>query len=408
MQYDVIIIGAGASGLFASIIAARNNKNVLLLEHSGRVGKKLLITGKGRCNVTNNSDNSEILKNIPVNSSFMFSSLNSFSSYDTMNFFEELGVRLKTERGNRVFPENDSADEIVNALYNESKKLNVSIIYENATELIIEDCKIKGVRTDKTVYFSDSVFVATGGKSYPGTGSTGDGYIFAKQAGHSVTKISPSLVPIITKEKYCSEMMGLSLKNVTLTLKDKNEKKPIYSELGEMLFTHFGVSGPLVLSASSHIRKMEEDRYTLEIDLKPGLNEKQLDLRLQRDFQAYPNKDFQNVLGKLLPSKMIPVIVSLSDINADTKVNQITKEQRISFAKLVKCFPLTVKAFRPVEEAIITSGGVNVKEISPKTMESKLVSGLYFIGEVLDVDAYTGGFNLQIAFSTAYSAAMSI
>ena len=408
MHYNTIIVGAGASGLFASIIAARNGKTVLLLEHSNKVGKKLLITGKGRCNVTNNSDNNEILKNIPVNSRFMFSALNNFSSYNTMNFFEELGVKLKTERGNRVFPESDSAAEIVNALENEAKKLKVHINCCEVNELIIEDNTIKGVKTNNGNFLSDSVIIATGGKSYPGTGSTGDGYKLAKQAGHTITKINPSLVPIVTKEKYCSEMMGLSLKNVTLTLKDKNEKKPIYSELGEMLFIHFGVSGPLVLSASSHIRKMEEDRYKFEIDLKPGLSEQQLDLRLQRDFQSFPNKDFSNILGKLLPSKMIPVIVGLSDIKPDTKVNQITKQQRSDFGKLVKCFPITIKSFRPVEEAIITSGGVDVKEISPKTMESKIVSGLYFIGEVLDVDAYTGGFNLQIAFSTAYAAATNI
>ncbi len=408
MHYNTIIIGAGASGLFASIIVARNGKSVLLLEHSNKVGKKLLITGKGRCNVTNNSDNNEILKNIPVNSRFMFSALNNFSSYDTMNFFEELGVKLKTERGNRVFPESDSAAEIVDALENEVKKLKVHIKFFDVNELIIEDDTVKGVKTNNGDFYSDSVIIATGGKSYPGTGSTGDGYKFAKQAGHTVTNINPSLVPIVAKEKYCAEMMGLSLKNVTLTLRDKKENKVIYSELGEMLFTHFGVSGPLVLSASSHIRKMEEDRYTFEIDLKPGLSEQQLDIRLQRDFQSFPNKDFSNILGKLLPTKMIPVIIELSDIKPYTKVNQITKQQRLDFGKLVKCFPLTVKSFRPVEEAIITSGGVNVKEISPKTMESKIVSGLYFIGEVLDVDAYTGGYNLQIAFSTAYTAAINI
>lgn len=408
MHYNTIIIGAGASGLFASIIAARMGKTVLLLEHSNKVGKKLLITGKGRCNVTNNSDNNEILKNIPVNSRFMYSSLNNFSAYDTMNFFEELGVKLKTERGNRVFPESDSAAEIVNALENEVKRLKVHVNFADVKELIIEENTVKGVKTDKGDFSSDTVIVATGGKSYPGTGSTGDGYKFAKQAGHTVTKLNPSLVPLVTKEKYCADMMGLSLKNVVLTLRDKKENKVIYTELGEMLFTHFGVSGPLVLSASSHIRKMEEDRYSLEIDLKPGLSEQQLDTRLLRDFSQYPNKDFANVLRKLLPAKMIPVIISLSGIQPETKVNQITKQQRINFGKLVKCFPLTVKSFRPIEEAIITSGGVDVKEISPKTMESKLVSGLYFIGEVLDVDAYTGGFNLQIAFSTAYAAATNI
>lgn len=303
MHYNTIIIGAGASGLFASIIAARMGKTVLLLEHSNRVGKKLLITGKGRCNITNNSDNNEILKNIPVNSRFMYSSLNNFSAYDTMNFFEELGVKLKTERGNRVFPESDSAAEIVNALENEVKRLKVHVNFADVKELIIEENTVKGVKTDKGDFSSDTVIVATGGKSYPGTGSTGDGYKFAKQAGHTVTKLNPSLVPLVTKEKYCADMMGLSLKNVTLTLRDKKENKVIFTELGEMLFTHFGVSGPLVLSASSHIRKMEEDRYSLEIDLKPGLSEQQLDTRLLRDFSQYPNKDFANVLRKLLPAK---------------------------------------------------------------------------------------------------------
>ncbi len=408
MQYDTIIVGAGASGLFASIIAARNGKKVLLLEHTKKVGKKLSITGKGRCNLTNNSDIDNILNNIPVNSRFMYSALNSFSALDTMNFFEELGVKLKTERGNRVFPVSDSAAEIVNALENEVNRLKVSLKFEKVTELIIEYNSIKGVKTEFGSYFADAVIIATGGKSYSHTGSTGDGYDFARQAGHKVTKLTPSLVPVVIKESFCSEMMGLSLKNVTLTLKDKKENKILYSDLGEMLFTHFGVSGPLVLSASSHIRKMEEDRYLIEIDLKPGLSEQQLDARLQRDFLAAPNKDFANILVKLLPAKLIPVIVSLSSIPHDTKINQITKVQRLEFVKLVKSLPLTIKCFRPLDEAIITSGGVDVKEISPKSMESKLVSGLFFIGEVLDVDAYTGGYNLQIAFSTAYAAANNI
>lgn len=408
MQYDTIVVGAGASGLFASIILAKRGKRVLLLEHNNIVGKKLLITGKGRCNLTNNSSNEEILQNIPTNSRFMFSALTNFSSKDTMSFFEDLGVKLKTERGNRVFPVSDKASEIAISLENAVKKNKVTLINNEVTELIIEDNSIKGVLCGNIKYSGDNVIIATGGMSYIGTGSTGDGYKLAKQAGHRVTKLNPSLVPIVTEEKFCAEMMGLSLKNVTLTLKDKNEKKPIYSELGEMLFTHFGVSGPLVLSASSHIRQMQEDRYSLEIDLKPGLSEQQLDNRIQRDFSEYPNKDFSNILIKLLPSKLIPVIISLSDISPDTKVNQITKQQRTSFVKLVKCFPLKVKSFRPLNEAIITSGGVDTKEISPKTMESKLINGLYFIGEVLDVDAYTGGFNLQIAFSTAYAAATNI
>lgn len=334
MQYDTIIVGAGASGLFASIIAARNGKKVLLLEHTKKVGKKLSITGKGRCNLTNNSDIDNILNNIPVNSRFMYSALNSFSALDTMNFFEELGVKLKTERGNRVFPVSDSAAEIVNALENEVNRLKVSLKFEKVTELIIEYNSIKGVKTEFGSYFADAVIIATGGKSYSHTGSTGDGYDFARQAGHNLTKLTPSLVPVVIKESFCSEMMGLSLKNVTLTLKDKKENKIVYSDLGEMLFTHFGVSGPLVLSASSHIRKMEEDRYLIEIDLKPGLSEQQLDARLQRDFLAAPNKDFANILVKLLPAKLIPVIVSLSSIPHDTKINQITKIQRLEFVKL--------------------------------------------------------------------------
>jgi len=408
MQYDTIIIGAGASGLFASIILAKRGKNVILLEHNNMVGKKLLITGKGRCNLTNNCDNDEMLKNIPTNSRFMFSSLSNFSASDTMNFFEDLGVKLKTERGNRVFPVSDKSLEVVKALENSIRENKVTLKYDNATELIIDENAIKGVKCGENSYFANSVIIATGGKSYTGTGSTGDGYKFAEQAGHKVTKLNPSLVPFVTEEKFCAEMMGLSLKNVTLSLKDKNAKKPIYQELGEMLFTHFGISGPLVLSASSHIRKMEIDRYTVEIDLKPGLTEKQLDARIQRDFAEFTNRTFSNVLIKLLPTKLIPIIISLSSINPEIKVNQITKQQRLDFVKLVKAFPLKIRGFRPLDEAIITSGGVETSEISPKTMESKLVSGLYFIGEVLDVDAYTGGFNLQIAFSTAYAAATNI
>lgn len=407
-MFDTIVVGGGASGMFASIILARKNKKVLLIEHNKILGKKLLITGKGRCNVTNNSSVETILNNIPVNYRFLYSAINNFTAQDTMTFFEEIGVKLKTERGNRVFPESDKASEIVNALEKELIKLRVEVRHENVTNLIIENGCIKGVETQNDSFYSDSVIIATGGKSYPATGSTGDGYELAKQAGHTVTKLNPSLVPLVTEESYCAQMMGLSLKNVTVTLKDKQSKKPLYHDLGEMLFTHFGVSGPLILSASSHIRKMEPDRYTLEIDLKPGLTEKQLDARLQRDFLEYNNKDFSNVLIKLLPSKLIPVIISLSSIGFDTKANQITKTQRTEFIKLLKAFPLKIKSFRSLDEAIITSGGIKVNEISPKTMESKVVKGLYFTGEIIDVDAYTGGFNLQIAFSTAFTAAMNI
>lgn len=408
MQYNTIIVGAGASGLMAAIVLARREKTVLLIEHNNRLGKKLLITGKGRCNLTNNCDLDEMLRNIPTNSRFMYSSLSNFSSYDVMSFFEELGVKLKTERGNRVFPESDSALEVVNALESAVNSKYITLLHKEVTELIIKDNIIGGVKCSKNEYTSENVIIATGGKSYTGTGSTGDGYKLAKQAGHNIIDLKPSLVPIVTEEKFCADMMGLSLKNVTLTIRDIKTNKAIFNELGEMLFTHFGVSGPLVLSASSHIREMQSGRYTLEIDLKPGLSEQQLDTRIQRDFAEFPNKDFSNVLHKLLPAKLIPIIISVSGINPDIKINQITKQQRLDFVKLVKSFTLKIKSFRPIEEAIITSGGVDVKEISPKSMESKLVNGLYFTGEILDCDAYTGGFNLQIAFSTAYAAGTNI
>lgn len=393
----------------AAITAAQMGRKVLILERNDRLGRKLLITGKGRCNVTNNCSNDELMKNIPSNARFLYSAFSQFSSQDTMNFFENLGVPLKTERGNRVFPISDKAGDIVSALERTAKDYGVAIKKLQATSLIINsDNTIGGVNCENTPFYAESVLIATGGKSYPLTGSTGDGYTFAKQAGHTVTPLVPSLVPIVTKEKYCADMMGLSLKNVTLTLVDSETGKAIFSELGEMLFTHFGVSGPLALSASSHIRKMQENRYIIKIDLKPGLDEEKLDLRIQRDFSENLNKDFLNSLRKLLPAKMIPVIVKLSGIAPDIKVNQITRQQRREFVQLVKAFPLTVKCFRPIEEAIVTSGGVSIKEVSPKTMESKLVKGLFFAGEVLDVDAYTGGFNLQIAFSTGYAAGMNL
>jgi predicted Rossmann fold flavoprotein len=334
----------------------------------------------------------------------MFSSLSQFTPDDVMSFFESAGVRLKTERGNRVFPESDKAKDIVTALEEEIRQSKVKVFQKRVTELIIEGNVCKGVRCEDGDYFCESVLIATGGKSYPLTGSTGDGYSLARQVGHTVTKLVPSLVPLVAEEKYCTEMMGLSLKNVTLNLYDNN--KCIYSELGEMLFTHFGVSGPLVLSASSHIRKMEQNRYKVCIDLKPALSEEKLDARIQRDFSESINKSFSNVIRKLLPAKMVPVVVKLSEIDGELPVNQVTKEQRRKLVKIVKAFPISIKAFRPIEEAIITSGGVSVKEINPKTMESKLVKGLFFAGEVIDVDAYTGGFNLQIAFSTGYCAGL--
>jgi hypothetical protein len=323
-----------------------------------------------------------------------------------MDFFESLGVPLKTERGNRVFPISDKAMDISKALQRELKSLGVKLLEETATEILVEDNICKGVKTDKNTYLSESVLIATGGKSYTGTGSTGDGYTFARSVGHTVTKLVPSLVPIVAEEKYCSDMMGLSLKNVRLNLMDG--EKCIYSELGEMLFTHFGISGPLVLSASSHIDKMQQHRYRILIDLKPALSVETLDKRIQRDFSENINKTFINSLNKLLPNKIIPVVAKLSKIKFDTKVNQITKEQRLELVNVLKNFPVTVKDFRPLDEAIITSGGVSTKEVNPKTMESKLVKGLYFSGEVLDVDAYTGGFNLQIAWATGYVSGLNM
>lgn len=406
MEADVIIIGGGAAGAMAGVHSARFGNRVIIFEPNGKIGKKLFITGKGRCNVTNNCSNDELIRNIPRNPRFLYSAFSQYSTEDVMNFFEWAGVPLKTERGNRVFPVSDKSADIIAALERELKATDVKIIPERVKSLIIENGVCCGVRTESGEYRSRSVLIATGGKSYPQTGSTGDGYTFAKSAGHTVTKLEPSLIPLVCNEKYCADMMGLSLKNVTLSLYD-GEKK-IFSELGEMLFTHFGVSGPLVLSASSHIEKMQPDRYSLKIDLKPGLTHQQLDARLQRDFGENINRIFGNSLSKLLPTKLIPVAVRLSGIEGERRINQVTREERVGFGKLLKAFPLTVKGFRPIEEAIITSGGVDVKEINPKTMESKLVKSLYFAGEVIDVDGYTGGFNLQIAFSTAYCAAMNM
>lgn len=403
---DTIIIGGGAAGCFAAVHAARFGKTVLLFEKNEKLGRKLRITGKGRCNVTNNSSTEEHMKNIPVNPRFMYSSFAGFDAESTMSFFEELGVPLKTERGNRVFPVSDKADDIADALAKEMKKLGVKVINKRVSKILTENGAVCGVSAGSEEYRSQSVLIACGGKSYPATGSTGDGYTLAQSLGHTVTELKPSLVPLVSPDKYCAEMMGLSLRNVTIDLMDGN--KSIYSEMGEMLFTHFGVSGPLVLSASSHIRDMQPNRYRLIIDLKPALSPEQLDARIQRDFAENLNRDFQNGIRKLLPAKLIPAAVKLSGIAPERKINGITKEERRKFGELIKAFPVRISGFRPIDEAIITSGGVSTKEINPKTMESKLVSGLFFAGEVIDVDAYTGGFNLQIAFSTAYTAALNM
>jgi len=405
MKCDRLIIGGGAAGLFCAVQSAWLGEEVIVAEHGKKCGQKILITGKGRCNVTNNCDVQTVMKNIPRSPKFMFSALSRFAPEDTMAFFESLGVPLKTERGNRVFPESDRAEDIRNALVNACKDAGVRIITDEITDLIIDNGVCIGAKSSKNEYYAAKTVVATGGRSYPVTGSTGDGYRFAESAGHTVTEIRPSLVPVICEGRDCAEMMGLSLRNCTLSLYDGDNKKPVYTELGEMLFTHFGMSGPLVLSASAHIGELKEGRYRIEIDLKPALSEQKLDERILRDLAEQPNKDFSNLLRKLLPAKAIPVIVKRSGIDGFKKGNQITAEERKKLVSLLKGLGFKVKALRPVEEAIITRGGVCVDEISPKNMESKLVKGLYFIGEVLDVDAYTGGFNLQIAFATAYACA---
>ena len=406
----IIIVGAGAAGLMAAGTAAMaENTEILLFERNQRPARKLMITGKGRCNVTNACTNEELIEAVCENGRFLYSAFNSFTSWDTMDLFEKQGVALKIERGQRVFPESDKAVDIVDALVKFALRKNVKLINKRVNALIVNDeGNIAGVKTeDKKEYLADRVIIATGGKSYPLTGSTGDGYRLAKQVGHTVITPRPSLVPFEIKEKCCSKMQGLSLKNVAIRVYDGYNKKDVYADFGEMLFTHFGISGPIVLSASSHIRDIEPDRYEFIIDLKPALDEQQLDARIRRDFEEQSNKIFSNSLSGLLPVKMIPTVIERSGIPADCRVNQITKEMRASLIRVLKAFKLSINGFRPIEEAIITSGGIKVSEIIPKTMESKLVKGLYFAGEVIDVSAYTGGFNLQIAFSTGYLAGKS-
>lgn len=407
-SYDCIIIGGGAAGLMAAITASGCGKKTLLLEKGNRCGRKIAITGKGRCNVTNNCTEEEFFSNIPVNPRFLFSAYSRFNSQDCMDFFERLGVPLKTERGNMVFPVSDRAQDIVRALEQACKDNGVETVFSRVTEILTQGGAVTGVKCGGKVYNAPSVLIATGGSSYPGTGSDGDGYRLAEAVGHTVTDLKPSLVPIVSDDDHCAEMTGLSLKNVNLTLKDTVKNKTVFSETGEMLFTHFGVSGPLVLSASSHIPSIESGRYIFYIDLKPALDEKKLNERILRDFGEIPNRIFANSLSKLLPSKMIPVAVRLSGIDGNKQVNSVTKQERARLVSLLKAFPVHILDFRPIAEAIVTSGGVKVSEVSPKTMESKLVKGLYFAGEILDVDGYTGGFNLQIAFSTGRCAGFNM
>ena len=406
LSADAVVIGGGAAGMMCSAVAAERGLDVILLEPNKILGRKLRITGKGRCNVTNNCDTREFLNNIPGDGRFLYSALNRLSPRDTMELFESLGLHLKTERGNRVFPVSDNANDVAGTLQRYMNRAGVRVIHSSAKHIITEADTVTGVETCDGVIECRAAVICTGGLSYPLTGSRGAGYKMAQELGHTVTPTRPSLVPLESDDDYCAEMQGFSLKNVTLSAYE--DDKLIYKELGEMLFTHFGVSGPLVLSASSHMRRFGEAKYELRIDLKPGLDEKKLDARLLRDFEKYANRDFANSLGDLAGKAMIPVLVRLSGIPAETKVNSITREQRHELLRLLKSFPVSVSGQRPIDEAIVTSGGVSTKEINPRTMQSKLVGGLYFAGEVMDLDAYTGGFNLQIAWSTAYVAANSI
>ncbi len=406
LSADAVVIGGGAAGMMCSLIAARRGLDVILLEPNKMFGRKLRITGKGRCNVTNNCDIKDFLTNIPGDGRFLYSALNRLSPRETMQFFESLGLPLKTERGNRVFPVSDNANDVAGTLARNLERSGVRHIRESAKHIITENGEVTGVKTDSGVISCRAAVICTGGLSYPLTGSTGAGYKMARELGHSIAPCRPSLVPLESDDEYCAQMQGFSLKNVTLSAYEND--KLIFRELGEMLFTHFGVSGPLVLSASSHMRNFGSAKYRLSIDLKPALDGKKLDARLLRDFEKYANRDFANSLCDLAGKTMIPVLVELSGIPAEEKVNSITRQQRHDLLRLFKEFPISISGPRPIDEAIVTSGGVLTKEINPRTMESKLVSGLYFAGEVMDIDAYTGGFNLQIAWSTAYVAANSI
>lgn len=406
-QKRVAVIGGGAAGMMAAIHAAYAGAEVTLYEKNDRLGKKLRITGKGRCNVTNDSGIEEFLQNVPTNPRFLYAALNRFSTADTVDFFEGCGVPLKVERGKRVFPVSDKASDIVRALAERMKDCGVKLVTDKVTDIEITDGKVTGVLVGERKFPCDAAIVCTGGRSYSMTGSDGDGYRFARRAGHTVTPLKPSLVPIVCEGKLCPRMQGLSLKNVAMKIVRRDNGKTVYEDFGEMMFTHFGITGPMVLSASAHLPDIADKIYEAHIDLKPALDEAALDARIRSDFAKYNNKDFINSLGDLLPLKAIEPVAELSGIDKRKKVNSITREERRSLLETIKCIRLSLSGFRPIDEAIITKGGVAVGEISPKTMESKLVRGLYFAGEVLDLDAYTGGFNLQIAFSTAVVAGES-
>ena len=404
MNIDVIVIGGGPAGMYAALTAAREGSKVLLLEANDRLGKKLLITGKGRCNVTNDCSAQEVLQNIPRNGRFLYSALENCPPAGIMEFFEENGCALKTERGNRVFPVTDRSQSILDCLKAVMHKYKVTVQNCKVTEILVQNGEVSGVKTKTETFLANKVILATGGVSYPTTGSTGDGYRMAEQLGHTVTPVEGSLVPLETAGTFCQQMQGLSLRNVGVKLLNA-KGKVLYKDFGELLFTHFGVSGPTVLSASAHLKG---DGCKLLIDMKPALDENKLNDRILRDLDTYKNRVMENALTDLLPRSMIPVVLEMLSISADLQANSLTKQQRRSLVELLKAFPVEITGKRPVAEAIITSGGIKVSEIDPKTMESKLVKGLYFAGEIIDCDAYTGGFNLQIAWATAYAAGMAV
>ena len=414
---NVIVIGGGPAGMMAAITAAEYGNNVTIIEKNSDFGKKLLITGKGRCNITSSLYMSEFIKNTPGNGQFLYSAFQNYTNTDIIDFLKNQGLEVKEERGNRIFPVTDKSIDVLNCFKSKINELKIKKLFNTRVQkILVQNGEVLGVRTEKEIIQTDKIILATGGKSYPLTGSTGDGYLIAKNIGHKVTEIRPSLVPLVIYEKNeYKEMQGLSLRNVGIKIIDESKNKLIYEDFGEMIFTHFGISGPTILSGSAHLVRykeidnlMKEQKIKLQIDLKPALTEEQLDERILRDFKEFKNKQFKHALDKLLPQKMIPIVIKKTKINEEKRVNEITKEERRNLVKVLKKFELTIKDFRPVEEAIITSGGINIKEINPKTMESKLVKGLYFAGEIMDVDSYTGGFNLQIAYSTGYTAGMHV
>ena len=431
----VVVIGGGPAGIMSAISAKNSGNDVILIEKMNSLGKKLLITGKGRCNITSSLNINEFIQNIPGNGRFLYSAFQNFTNEDIINLLKKHNVKVKEERGNRIFPVSDKSKDVLDAFYEELKNLNVKI-YTNSTvnQIIVKDGSVTGVEytfnNNKYTINADKVILATGGKSYPTTGSTGDGYEMAKKLGHTITEIKPSLIPIVANEnsaiekinlesyknskELCKSLQGLSLKNVKIQFEDIEKNKVIYNDFGEMLFTHFGISGPTILSSSAHIIRykninelLKQGKIILKIDLKPALSNEKLDLRILRDFEKEKNKLFRNSLDELLPQKLIDPVIHLSGINPNKKVNEISKKERMQLLKILKEFCITISGFRPVEEAIITAGGINIKEINPKTMESKLINNLYFAGEIVDVDAYTGGFNLQIAYSTGVTAGLN-